>query len=211
MGGVGVSLPAHTPRVSNAGLVLRRHGNPSSGFITRLKHIWGSTWQKVSVIRRAPATQFIYEIYHFSLNLFLWSKTPVLSEFKPLAMSILSRTARISTRPLPALIRLSSTSARPRFPAVIRPNANEIGASALSSHNLEIAVRHLHQDGLVVIEDAVPHEDIDNLNAKMVEDAYTLQARGEDGPFNYNQGNLQQDAPPVARYFSPSIFISKAL
>ncbi|KAM0326315.1 hypothetical protein ACHAQA_006915 [Verticillium albo-atrum] len=40
----------------------------------------------------------------------------------------------------------------------------------------------------------------------MVDDARVLQARGEDGPFNYNQGNLQQDAPPVAEFFFPSIF-----
>ncbi|KAI2472432.1 hypothetical protein F4781DRAFT_383587, partial [Annulohypoxylon bovei var. microspora] len=40
----------------------------------------------------------------------------------------------------------------------------------------------------------------------MVQDARVLQDRGEDGPFNYNTGNIQQDAPPVAEYFNPMIF-----
>ncbi|GAW25377.1 putative phytanoyl- dioxygenase [Rosellinia necatrix] len=40
----------------------------------------------------------------------------------------------------------------------------------------------------------------------MIEDAAVLQARGKDGPFNYNTGNIQQDAPPYAEYFHPSIF-----
>jgi hypothetical protein len=79
----------------------------------------------------------------------------------------------------------------------------------LDERNLEKAVRHIHQDGLVVIEDVVPHTDADLLNAKMVQDARVLQRMGEKGPFNYNQGNLQQDPPPVAEFFFPSIFTSK--
>lgn len=62
-----------------------------------------------------------------------------------------------------------------------------------------------------MVEDIVPHDLIDLLNEKMVQDARTLQARGEDGPFNYNQGNLQLDAPPVAEYFWPSIFTSMSV
>ncbi|TLS30620.1 hypothetical protein PpBr36_03828 [Pyricularia pennisetigena] len=94
-------------------------------------------------------------------------------------------------------------------PAVIKPSAAEIKNNTLSARNLELAVRHLHADGLVVVEDAVPHPDLDALNAKMVPDARYLQSLGEDGPFNYNQGNLQQDPPPVAEYFFPSIFTNK--
>lgn len=67
---------------------------------------------------------------------------------------------------------------------------------------------HLHRDGLVVVENAIPHDHLDLLNEKMVQDARMLQARGDDGPFNFNQGNLQQDAPPVAEFFQPSIFTS---
>lgn len=47
-------------------------------------------------------------------------------------------------------------------------------------------MRGLHEDGLVVISDVIPHQQLDHLNAKMVQDARTLQARGKDGPFNYN-------------------------
>ncbi|KAI5459301.1 hypothetical protein BGZ63DRAFT_415919 [Mariannaea sp. PMI_226] len=91
-------------------------------------------------------------------------------------------------------------------PTVIRPSATELKNLALDARNLETAVRHMHEDGLVVVEDVVPQEDIDALNRKMVQDAETLRARGDDSPFNYNKGNLQQDAPPVAEHFYPSIF-----
>ncbi|KAH7313894.1 hypothetical protein B0I35DRAFT_513474 [Stachybotrys elegans] len=93
-------------------------------------------------------------------------------------------------------------------PGVIRPSPSELQHMSLEARNLEKAVRHIHQDGLVVIEDVVPHEHLDFLNKKMVQDARVLQSRGEDGPFNYNQGNLQQDPPPVAKYFNPLIFLN---
>ncbi|KAL2134549.1 hypothetical protein VTI74DRAFT_11521 [Chaetomium olivicolor] len=92
------------------------------------------------------------------------------------------------------------------LPHVIKPSQTEQRNRQLSPQNLEAAVRHIHRDGLVVVEDVVPLQDLDHLNHKMVQDAHILQARGKDGPFNYNQGNLQQDAPPVAEYFSTSVF-----
>ncbi|KXJ94713.1 hypothetical protein Micbo1qcDRAFT_173493 [Microdochium bolleyi] len=96
-----------------------------------------------------------------------------------------------------------------KLPTIIRPSAGEIKNGRLDERNVEIAVRSLHQDGLVVVEDAVPHEHIDKLNTKMTEDALTLRARGADGPYNYNLGNLQQDPPPWAEYFHPSIFTNR--
>lgn len=99
--------------------------------------------------------------------------------------------------------RLFSTQ---RLPQVVRPSLKEIDNKRLDERNLEIAVRSVYLDGLVVVEGVVPHEQLDCLNTKMVEDAIRLQARGKDGPFNYNLGNLQQDAPPYAEYFFPSIF-----
>jgi hypothetical protein len=80
--------------------------------------------------------------------------------------------------------RLAST-----YPTAIKPSKDEISSGRLASRNLEIAIRCLHEDGLVVIEDAIPHEDLDRLNNKMVQDARTLQSRGKDMPFNYNVGN----------------------
>ncbi|KAL6404590.1 hypothetical protein AUP68_11412 [Ilyonectria robusta] len=104
--------------------------------------------------------------------------------------------------------RFFASATHSMLPAVIRPSRAEIEGLTLNSRNLEIAVRHMHEDGLVVVEDVVPHEHLDFLNWKMVHDAQVLQDRGENGPFNYNKGNIQQDAPPVAEYFFSSIFAS---
>ncbi|CAI7614050.1 unnamed protein product [Penicillium bialowiezense] len=93
-------------------------------------------------------------------------------------------------------------------PMSIRPSKTEIQQTRLSPQNLELAIRSLHRDGLVVVENAIPHEGLDNLNRKMVEDAYHLRSRKGDSPFNYNPGNIQQDAPPVKEHFEPSIFMN---
>ncbi|KAF5013483.1 hypothetical protein FDECE_508 [Fusarium decemcellulare] len=89
---------------------------------------------------------------------------------------------------------------------VIKPSPAEIQSLRLNERNLEKAVRCMHEDGVVVVEGVVLHEHLDILNKKMVEDAQTLLARGDKGPFNYNKGNIQLDAPPVAEYFFPSVF-----
>ncbi|TRX92731.1 hypothetical protein FHL15_006405 [Xylaria flabelliformis] len=99
-----------------------------------------------------------------------------------------------------------AVSQTPRQPTAIIPSAEEIKNKRLSEENLKKATDALAKDGIVVVEDAIPHEDLDHLNAKMIKDSVLLQSRGEDSPFNYNKGNLQQDAPPYAEYFHPSIF-----
>ncbi|KAL7793687.1 hypothetical protein V8C37DRAFT_415570 [Trichoderma ceciliae] len=123
-------------------------------------------------------------------------------------LAVRFRTPRMMCRGLATVASTVKTSPSPglHWPAVVRPSASEMENARLDERSLEKAVRHIHQDGLVVIEDVVPHEDIDHLNTKMVHDARVLQNMGDKGPFNYNQGNLQQDAPPVAEYFHPSIF-----
>jgi hypothetical protein len=93
-------------------------------------------------------------------------------------------------------------------PAVVRPSPSEVNEGRLDARNLEAAVRHLHQDGLVVVEDVISHQSLDHLNEKMVRDARILQGRGKNSPYNYNPGNLQQDAPPVLEFFDLSIFAS---
>lgn len=80
----------------------------------------------------------------------------------------------------------------------------------LTEKNLELAIRYLHHDGLVVVKNAIEHHHLDKLNKKMTADALTLAARGANSPYNYNRGNLQQDSPPVKEYFEPSIFLSKS-
>lgn len=93
-------------------------------------------------------------------------------------------------------------------PFIVRPSEAEVHNKYLAPRNLELAVRSLHADGLVVVETVISHKDLDALNEKMVKDARYLQSLGDKGPFNYNQGNLQQDPPPVAEYFYGSIFTS---
>ena len=80
--------------------------------------------------------------------------------------------------------RLAST-----FPIAIKPSRDELHNGRLGPRNLEKSVRALHEDGLVVIEDAIPHHDLDRLNVKMVKDALHLQSLGKDMPYNYNVGN----------------------
>ncbi|KAE8341572.1 hypothetical protein BDV24DRAFT_151209 [Aspergillus arachidicola] len=94
------------------------------------------------------------------------------------------------------------------FPISISPSQSEIQSRQLSPQNLEIAIRSLHHDGLVVVENVVPHDALDRLNHKMVEDAWTLRNKKENSPYNYNPGNIQQDPPPVRKYFDPEIFFN---
>lgn len=126
---------------------------------------------------------------------------------------------KLLSRPVlnPYLKQLVSCSVKPKMlstqrysqPITIRPSRTELDSSKLSPQNLEIAIRSLHQDGLVMIEDVIPHKPLEHLNERMVADAFTLQARKNDGPYNYNRGNIQQDPPPVREYFDKSIFLSR--
>lgn len=95
-------------------------------------------------------------------------------------------------------------------PLSVVPSLAELEQGVLSQRNLEIAIRALARDGLVVLEDMVDHAILDRLNEKMVKDAYELQAR-RDSPFNYNKGNIQQDPPLSKEWFSDEVFISKLL
>ena len=93
-------------------------------------------------------------------------------------------------------------------PMTVKPSPDEITGAKLGPRNLEKAVRALHEDGLVVVSDVIRHDVLDHLNTKMIEDARILQARGKNGPFNYNVGNIQQDPPPVKAFFHESIFLN---
>lgn len=100
------------------------------------------------------------------------------------------------------------TSTLSSTPISIVPSASELKNGALCQRNLEIAIRALARDGLVLLEDMMDHGVLDRLNTKMVQDAYELQAR-KDSPFNYNKGNIQQDPPMTEEWFSNEMFISK--
>lgn len=95
------------------------------------------------------------------------------------------------------------------YPNAINPSRTEVQQGRLAPQNLEIAIRSLYHDGLVVINDVIPHNMLDRLNEKMVKDAHTLYARKENSPFNYNPNNLQQDAPPIREHFESQIFLSE--
>jgi hypothetical protein len=73
-------------------------------------------------------------------------------------------------------------------PVTVSVTSEEIAARKLGWHNLELATRALHRDGLVVLQDVIEHSRLDHLNKTMVDDALKLQALGDAGPFNYNKG-----------------------
>lgn len=73
-------------------------------------------------------------------------------------------------------------------PFTVKVTPEEVAARKLGWHNLEMAIRALHRDGLVVLQDVIAHSKLDTLNKTMVGDALKLQALGDDGPFNYNKG-----------------------
>lgn len=94
-------------------------------------------------------------------------------------------------------------------PISIRISPAERREGRLSQRNLELVIRALSRDGLVVLEEMVDHYILDLLGVKMLEDAYELEAR-KDSPFNYNKGNIQQDPPLTSRWFNEDIYVSKS-
>ncbi|GAE00012.1 hypothetical protein PVAR5_8742 [Paecilomyces variotii No. 5] len=94
------------------------------------------------------------------------------------------------------------------LPITLTPSRDEVDRLQLSSRNIEAAIRSLHKDGLVVIENVVDHPSLDALNEVMTRDAYALRDK-PDSPFNYNPGNIQQDPPPVLEHFHKSIFLNR--
>ncbi|KAK6007359.1 hypothetical protein QM012_004173 [Aureobasidium pullulans] len=93
-------------------------------------------------------------------------------------------------------------------PVSVAVTSEELATKRLGWHNLELATRALHRDGLVVLQDVIEHPKLDELNRVMVQDALRLQALGDHGPFNYNKGNIQQDPPMTETHFEPSIFLN---
>jgi hypothetical protein len=73
-------------------------------------------------------------------------------------------------------------------PKIVKVSSEEKAAGSLTDRNLELANRAMHHDGLVVLENAISDEKLDFLNQKMVQDANTLQAAGDESPYNYNRG-----------------------
>ncbi|KAJ6084285.1 hypothetical protein N7486_011085 [Penicillium sp. IBT 16267x] len=95
------------------------------------------------------------------------------------------------------------------YPTAISPSRAEVNSGQLTPKNLELAIRSLFHDGLVVVTEVVPRDVLDRLNKKMIDDAQKLYARKENSPFNYNPNNLQQDPPPTKKYFASQVFLSE--
>jgi hypothetical protein len=74
------------------------------------------------------------------------------------------------------------------LPITVQASPQEVSDGELTWKNLELAVRALHRDGLVVLEDIIDHYKLDILNKKMAKDSLSLQSRGENSPYNYNKG-----------------------
>ncbi|TKY90002.1 hypothetical protein EX895_001300 [Sporisorium graminicola] len=90
----------------------------------------------------------------------------------------------------------------------VKPSPSEKTEGMLSRRNLQSALEALHHDGIVVLENIIDPELLDRLNERMTIDTRALIAKGDEGPFNYNLGNLQQSPPYELDYFAPSIFFN---
>ena len=67
-------------------------------------------------------------------------------------------------------------------PISIPVSRQELASGKLSQRNLEVAMRALHHDGLVILEDVVPdHRNLDHLNQRMLEDTMKLKEMGDKG------------------------------
>jgi hypothetical protein len=103
-----------------------------------------------------------------------------------------------------------TTTAMSEAPVSIIPSAAELESKQLSPQNLEKALIALHKDGLVVLENVIPLSQLEALNKIMVADAKILSSRGDDSPFNYHKGNIQQDPPLTDDLFFPEIYLSQS-
>lgn len=59
---------------------------------------------------------------------------------------------------------------------IIHLTPEEVNTKTLTSHNLQAAVTALHNDGIVVLNNAVSITHLDKLNARMVPEAQKLYA-----------------------------------
>lgn len=82
--------------------------------------------------------------------------------------------------------------------------------NGLSDAKRDAAVAAIHEDGFVVLENAVDTAHLDALRERMLEDLERILAR-EDTPFNFNAGNVQQDPPPFPPYLFKDVLLNDAV
>lgn len=86
-------------------------------------------------------------------------------------------------------------------PIIVELSKAELQSKELGSHNLQIAIEALHEDGLVVLKNAADPAHLDRLNSRMVPDARKLYNRKETHHnFGNGTGNIQQEPPPDEGY-----------
>ncbi|KZO92925.1 hypothetical protein CALVIDRAFT_519721 [Calocera viscosa TUFC12733] len=90
----------------------------------------------------------------------------------------------------------------------IKPSEEERSTGKLSEANLKRALEIMHEDGLLMIEDAVEHEHLDKLNERMTSDAFALWEGGfRKGP--QETGNIQIDPPVESGLFFEDVFLNR--
>lgn len=85
--------------------------------------------------------------------------------------------------------------------------AREVESRSLTPEHLNAAVEAVNTDGLVVLENIVSLDHLDILHEKLLADIAALQAR-KDAPYNWNQGNIQQDPPPFPPYLFHDVLVN---
>jgi ectoine hydroxylase-related dioxygenase (phytanoyl-CoA dioxygenase family) len=89
----------------------------------------------------------------------------------------------------------------PAQPSIIRLTEEELATKEIGSRNLQAALEALHDDGLVVLENAVDPDHLDHLNERMVADAEKLKLlAGAHVNFSTETRNFQQEPSPEEGY-----------
>ncbi|KAF8601550.1 hypothetical protein BDV93DRAFT_608074 [Ceratobasidium sp. AG-I] len=132
------------------------------------------------------------------------------------ATSVLLRASRVHTVPCSRTLLFFAPASPVRgfathttAPSIrsLKPSASELAARKLGPRNVRLALEALQKDGIVALEGVVGERELDALNARMVPDAYKLRDM-ENGPYNYNRGNVQQDPPPEPDMFFKDVFLN---
>lgn len=81
----------------------------------------------------------------------------------------------------------------------------EFAAGKMSQAKVQKAIKAVHEDGYVLIENAVHHACLDVLHKRMDQDTEKLIADKHWGGAGRVKGHLQQGAPPFAPYIFPDV------
>lgn len=83
----------------------------------------------------------------------------------------------------------------------------EVQTRKMKPEHLQQAAQALREDGVVMLNNVVDPAHIAILRDKMLEDLPAFLAR-PDAPFNFNTGNVQQEAPPFAPYLFRDVLLN---